>query len=258
MGVGVLLLVATALNGGGPEPLVVAGAPSAPSSPQPAEAPGGEAVGEAPYRDLVESMYRDEELAMDEYVARDLALAAEASGRTFEEEKARWLADEAVEQLAREVRARWPGIFVEAVLPGRTGDRSVIYVKGPAPVELLDLVRRAEVPVAVVDGRPFSREEMEARQSAAVTAVMAMGFDNLAASSDVTRRGAIDIAVTWRPGLPRDPEEIRSALPEELRDAVNVTVSDTPVAVPEDAHGGVLEALARLARSIGRFLLPGG
>ena len=57
-----------------------------------------------------------------------------------------------------------------------------------------------------------------------------MGYENAADRTDI-KTARIEAWVTRQDGLPDDPAEILTELPAELRDCVDMTVSDEDVVV---------------------------
>ncbi len=168
-----------------------------------------------------------------EALDQDLGLAPEAAGWTIEQSRAQHLAAEAVSKVAQELAATRPDIFVGSDLADEPGAPLKLYIKGPADAAVRALVEAAGSPIEVVDRQPFSFTELEERSRAVHDHLMRLGFDNLSTGFRIEGRGEIDAAVTARPGLPRDADEIAETFPAHLRGSVRLRVSTDPVAVPE-------------------------
>lgn len=165
----------------------------------------------------------------EDALAADLALVAEARGWTIEEAEAQFRAAEIVGDIAGQVAAERPDIFVGSELSSKPGGAPALYIKGPADELVRALVVKAEIEIRIIDNQAFNFRELEQRSVEVNDALAAMGFRNIGTGFSLT--GEIAAAVTREPGLPDDPAQILSGLPADLRDSVTVTVSDAPVGV---------------------------
>lgn len=189
-------------------------------TPGPAIVADGEAPGPTP---VIQSP--------EDALAQDIALVADAAGWTIEEAMANYRAAEIVGNIAEQIAAERPDIFIGSALsPDPLGPPS-IYIKGPADEFVRNLVAGAEIEVKIIDNQPFSFEELEQRKQRVVGALVARGFQNLSVGFRIQDAGLIEAAVTLEPGLPDDPAEILAVLPPDLRGSVSLTVSDAPVGV---------------------------
>ena len=93
--------------------------------------------------------------------------------------------------------------------------------------------------IKLVDSQPFSFDELEERKLKVHHALEDEGFQYVSTGFRVASGGQITASVTRQAGLPSDSAEILSRLPESLRDSVELTVSDAPIAVDERAFGGM-------------------
>ena len=171
-----------------------------------------------------------------EALAQDLALVAEARGWTIEEAVAAHQAADVVGRIAAQVAAERPRVFVGSVLSPEPGGAPELYIKGSADEFVRDLVAGAEIEVKIVDGQPFSFDELEERSLRVHRSLAALGFDEISTGFSVTGRGEIEAEVVRRPGLPSDASEIVLSLPIDLQASVVLTVSDV--------HVGELKAVA--------------
>ena len=165
----------------------------------------------------------------EEALAQDLALVAEARGWTFEEAVAAHKTADVVGRIAEQVAAERPQMFVGTVLARAPGGAPELYIKGPVDQFVRNLVADAEIEVEIVDGQPFSFDELEERKIRVHRALEAQGFRYVSTGFSITGGGQINAAVTTELGLPSDPDEILLGLPSELRASVELTVDDAPV-----------------------------
>jgi hypothetical protein len=168
----------------------------------------------------------------EESLAQDLALMAEALGITVEEAEALHLASEALSPVTSTLARERPDIFVGAVLSGAPGEPARIYIKGPADDFVRDLVAGAGVQIEIVDNQPYSFAELEERQTQVTRALVDQGFTSYAVGTDIAT-AQIEVDITREAGLPDDADEILVGLPAELRDSVELTLSDCPVSGPD-------------------------
>ena len=171
-----------------------------------------------------------------EALAQDLALVAEARGWTIEEAVADRKAADVVGRIAAQVAAERPRVFVGSVLSPEPGGAPELYIKGSADEFVRDLVAGADIEVKIVDGQPFSFDELEERSLRVHRSLAALGFDEIYTGFSVTGRGEIEAEVVRRSGLPSDASEIVLSLPIDLQASVVLTVSDV--------HVGELKAVA--------------
>lgn len=199
--------------------------PSDDPSPNDATVTGSGSTGETPgpeIPDPMEGVQSDEES-----LAQDLALVAQSRGWTVEEAAADHRAAEIVGDIAAEVYAVRPNIFVGSVLSSEPGGSPALYIKGPADDLVLELVDKAEIDIRVVDNQPFSFNELEDRKIRVHRALEEQGFRYVATGFSVTGGGQIKASVTTQEQLPSDEATILSNLPESLRDSVALTVRDS-------------------------------
>lgn len=167
----------------------------------------------------------------EDAAAEDAALVAEARGWTLEEVAIYLRASEVMDGIAEQLTAERPDVFIGGALAEEPDGAPTIYIKGPAGDFVLGLVATAEIEIKIVDHQPYSLQELDERQTQVTLALRALGFQNFAVGSDIQARGKIIAEVTRQDGLPDDPDEILAGLPDDLRDSVELTVSDDPVVV---------------------------
>jgi len=166
----------------------------------------------------------------EEAANQDLELAAAARGWTLEEAEADRRAADAVGSVAGHIAANRPDIFIGSALSPEPGGTPRLYIKGPADQYVRALVATAGIEIQIVDNQPYSRSELDERQTQVVNALVAMGFENISAGADMQQQGEIEVDVTRQNGLPDDPDEILASLPADVREGVTLTLSDCPVA----------------------------
>lgn len=170
-------------------------------------------------------------------LAQDLGLVAESRDWTTEQASTQHRAAEAIGQIAEQVFATRPEVFVGSALSDDPDGAPTLYIKGPADEFVRDLVASAEVPVILADHQPYSFDELEERKLQVHHALVALGFRNVATGFDITNEGQIEAAVTREAGLPDTDAELLLALPAELRASVTITVSDEPGVTDEATPG---------------------
>ena len=161
-----------------------------------------------------------------EALAQDLALVAEARGWTIEEAVADRKAADVVGRIAAQVAVERPLVFVGSVLSPEPGGAPELYIKGSADEFVRGLVAGAEIEVKLVDGQPFSFDELEERSLRVHRSLAALGFDEISTGFSVAGRGEIKAEVVRRSDLPSDPSEIVLSLPSDLQASVVLTVRD--------------------------------
>lgn len=169
-------------------------------------------------------------------LAQDLGLVAESNEWTTEQASARHRAAEVIGQIAEQVFATRPEVFVGSALSDDPDGAPTLYIKGPADEFVRELVAGAEVPVILADDQPHSFDELEERKLQVHHALVALGFRYVSTGFDITNEGQIEAAVTREAGLPDNGADLLPMLPSELRASVTITVSDEPV-VTDEAPG---------------------
>lgn len=137
-------------------------------------------------------------------------------------------ADRAVGRINGELAEERPGIYVGGAVSAVPGGAPSLYVKGPAPQVVLDLVREAGVSINIVDDQPYSFDELEERRGRVHEALVDAGYLNVATGANITGGGVIPTSVLQVAGLPADPAEILAFVPEDLRADVELHVTVAP------------------------------
>ncbi len=158
----------------------------------------------------------------------DLKAIAEANGWTIDQAKADERASQAVAGISGAVFEEQPDIYIGGALSEEPGGAPSLYIKGPAPQWVLDLVATAGGPIIVVDEQPYSFDELDARKDRVHQALVDAGYPNVATGVNITGGGVIPVSLLSVAGLPSDPEAILAFVPEELRADVQLDVTIAP------------------------------
>ena len=158
----------------------------------------------------------------------DLKAIAEANGWTIDQAKAQERASRALRKVNSEIREHRPDIFIGGALSEEPGGAPSLYVKGPAPELVHDLVAEAGGPINVVDEQPYTREELQERADRAFAALVDAGYPSVTTDVDLTGGGVIPAAVLQVGELSADPAEILAFVPADLRADVQLDVTIAP------------------------------
>jgi hypothetical protein len=97
-----------------------------------------------------------------------------------------------------------------------------VYIKGPADDRVREIVGAASFEILIVDLQPFSREDIEERQSMLTAELLELGYLNFAVGTDIQREGLMEATVELAPGAPATVDEILAELPEALRERTSI------------------------------------
>jgi hypothetical protein len=158
----------------------------------------------------------------------DLRAIARANGWTLHQAKAQQRANRAIDEINSAIIERQPDIFIGGALSEDPGGPPSLYVKGPAPQFVLDLVAEAGGPIIVVDEQPYSFDELEVRKDRVHQALVDAGYPNVATGVDISGGGVIPTFVLSVAGLPSDAAGILAGVPEDLRADVRLDVTIAP------------------------------
>ncbi len=168
----------------------------------------------------------------------DLELVAEARGWTLKEAVAhRELAD-AFGQIQQRVATARPELYAGAALSDLPEGTPTLYIKGTTDDFVWDLVDSAEIPIDVVDGRPFSWLELEERSIRLNRLLAERGFLDIVTSFD-ERTSVVEAYVTRVPGFVANEAQLLEMLPAEFRGNTTLKVMDDDVATDDTAFGGM-------------------
>jgi hypothetical protein len=186
------------------------------------------------------SVLADEEVVQTPTEAResDLKSVAAARGWTVAEARAQIEASEEARRIGQEIRQRRPDIYIGAALSDKPGGPPSLYVKGPAPEFVEDLVAKAASPMKLVDGQPYSRDELQARAERVFDSLLEAGYKQVTTDVDITGAGTIPVAVLETAGLSSKTSEVLARVPSGLRSSVELTVSQKPFGDGDHARGG--------------------
>jgi hypothetical protein len=169
-------------------------------------------------------------LTADEALSCDLAAAAAGSGTTIEEEYARYRASEILGEITSRIARERPDMFVGAALSDEPVGPSTLYIKGPADDFVLELVEGSGIEIVIADHQPFSFAELETRSFRVSAALRDLGFLDFGTGVDI-RTGRIDALVRIEEGLPAGPADVLAQLPLDLRDWVNLRMTNAATGV---------------------------
>lgn len=174
----------------------------------------------------------------DDALRDDLALVAEARGWTPEEATSDHAAAAVVGRVAEQVAELQPDAFVGTALSLRPGGAPSLYIKGQADAVVRDIVASAGSAIEIVDGQPFSFDELEDRKLEVHDALVSQGYRYVSTGFRVSESGLIRAGVTGEDGLSSEPSEILATLPHDIRTSVVVSVNALPIVTDEHAFGG--------------------
>jgi hypothetical protein len=176
---------------------------------------------------------------IETYLSHDLELIAKANNWTPQEARIYYEASVAVGDLAEQVAERWPDQFVGSSLAATPEGKPTLYLKGEASRALLELVGKSGVEVAIDEGQPYSRQELEKRSQDIHRALVALGYRNVSSGPDITSHGGISAFVAAQSGLESNSDAILALLPHDLRHDLTLTVSASLNGGDKDAFGGM-------------------
>jgi hypothetical protein len=211
--------------------------PTESPSPQPEVTPSSDLAHIHPPKKLVES--HEAVLTPEESLEHFLGAVAQSKGWTIEQAAAQHRVSEIVSSIAQQLVDARPDMWVGGALSPEPGGAPTLYIKGPADEFVRNVVDSAEIKIDVADNQPFSLSELDARLSDVSHALSAQGYKYAAVTYDVRDARKITVELTREPGLPDEPGQIVTGLPESVRADVSLTIKDAPVSRPEGAFGGM-------------------
>ena len=159
----------------------------------------------------------------------DLKAIAKANGWTLDQARASQRSSAALDTVLEAIVDQAPEILVGSVLSEDPEGAPTIYLKGPSPAFVDELVAASEVPIIVVDDQPYSFDELEERSIRVHQALLALGFRSVATGTDITG-GTIPVSLARVSGITAaEAAAIVASLPEDLRASVVLTVVDPPI-----------------------------
>jgi hypothetical protein len=160
--------------------------------------------------------------------ATDLRAVAEGNGWTLAETRTHFRATRELRRVSRQVREEQRDIWIGGALSETPEGAPSLFIKGPAPEWVREIVADAAVPIVIVDEQPYSFDELELRKDRVSQALVAMGLPSAGAGVSISGGGRTPASVLWAPGLPTDATAILESLPEDLRSSVDLTILGLP------------------------------
>lgn len=171
----------------------------------------------------------------------DLAIIADKHGWTIEETRVRENASDALLSVSTKIASQCPDVYVGAAVGTTPYEAPALYIKGPADSYVKALIESASVAIRLIDGQPYSRDELDARQSAVAGALRAAGF-RVAAGANILKRGLIEVTVGRSNGRLPSAADVWAFVPVDLRPDVSISVVDADISVDENAAFGGMAA----------------
>ena len=184
----------------------------------------------------VEGVYRQTD---GEAADADTRRVAESMGWSFERAQQHRANADAVRRVAQIVAAERPDVFVGSMVFDDPKQPPQLLIKGPADDFVQAAVDTETLPIDIADNQPFSLQELKDRRDRVVDQLRALGYDEMAAGVGLQHRGAINVEVRRKPGLPTDAAALHPSLPADLRDYTTVNLVDEPVVELDTAFGGL-------------------
>jgi hypothetical protein len=176
-----------------------------------------------------EARQGDTEQAESDAGQSDLEQIAEGRGWTLEEAQLYRAKSEAAGKVSERLYNERSDVFVGGAVGPEPSDAPRMYIKGPADEQVYEIVGEAPFEIRVIDGQPYSRIEIDERQSALMQVLLALGFLNAGVGTDIQREGLMEATVQRTAGAPDSADEIFAALPAPLRERTSITLVDDPV-----------------------------
>ena len=167
----------------------------------------------------------------DDALDGDLAAIAEAQGWTQEQARAYERAEAALDEVVTRLESERPGRYVSARLADDPLDPPTLSITGRRDPWLDGVIAATGVEIVVIDGEPFSFEELDERQTRVHTTFVEAGFTQLVTASDFDSAGGITVTIGESPD-PAAVAAVLAALPPELAASVTVITTDGPVLRP--------------------------
>jgi hypothetical protein len=159
----------------------------------------------------------------------DTALIAEGRGWTLEEAQLYRAKSEAAGEVSGRLYNERPDVFVGGAVGPEPSDAPRMYIKGVADEGVYEIVGEAPFEIRVIDGQPYSRIEIDERQSLLMQYIVALGFLNAGVGTDIQNEGLMEATIQRTAGAPDSVDEIFAALPAPLRERTRITLVDDPV-----------------------------
>jgi hypothetical protein len=204
--------------------------------PRDGDAPGGTAPLTSPEEDWVRrpapscpaAMWHVAEVRVPSTEGIHATPGANAKGWSIEEAKLQQKANRSLDRITGPIYRQRRDIWIGAALSEDPGGAPSLYVKGPAPQFVRDLVAGAGYLIIIVDEQPYSSDELEVRSSRVLQALVDAGYPSVSGGADYTRDGIIEAWVLQVGDLPADEAAILALVPEDLRADVDLHVTIAP------------------------------
>jgi hypothetical protein len=169
----------------------------------------------------------------------DLGLVAQARGWTLEQAVAHRAMSDRFGQIQERLAIDRPGLYAGAMLSDLPDGTPTLYIKGAADEFVRELVDSAGFSVEVIEGRPFSWRELEARSIALNRRLAGLGFRDIVTSFDEST-STVEAVMKRVPAMGAvRAEQVLGRLPAEFRRGVRLGLVDEDIAVDEHAYGGM-------------------
>ena len=132
-----------------------------------------------------------------------------------------------------------PDHFAGAELSSLPDGAPTVYLKGRADNFVLQLIGSAGFPIHVMDNRPFSWRELEARSMRLNRRLAALGYRDIVTSFDEST-SHVEAVVKRLPARAAErAQQVLASLPSEFRSGVRLALVDEDIAIDEHAYGGM-------------------
>ena len=169
----------------------------------------------------------------------DLALVAAARSWTLQQAMAHRAISDEFGRIQEQIATDRPGLYAGAELSAVPDGAPTLYIKGNADEFVRGLVDSAGFSIQVIEGRPFSWQELEARSIRLNRQLAGLGFGDIVTSFDEST-SIVEAVVTRGPGrASASAEEVLAMLPAEFRSGIRLALIDEDVAIDEHAYGGM-------------------
>ena len=168
----------------------------------------------------------------------DMALVSVTRGWTLEQAVAHHAISDQFGRIQEQLATKRPGLYAGATLSTVPDGAPTLYIRGTADAFVRALVNAAAFRIEVIEGQPFSWQELEARSIQLNRLLAGLGFRDIVTSFDEST-ATVEAVVTRVPTLPASAEQVLALLPAEFRSGVRLDLTDADVAIDEHAYGGM-------------------
>jgi len=172
----------------------------------------------------------------------DLDIIAAMNNWTIEEARAHEDASDALIGAVTRLAIERPDVFVGSAVGSSPYDPPTIYIKGLADDHVRDLIASAPVYIKLVDGQPYSRDELDDRRNAVHSSLLQAGYTQVATRANILRKGALEVTIGWSQDQAPSLETLLDLLPATIRGDVSIKIVDYPIVVAENAAFGGMTA----------------